>query len=94
MLPIYVALDCETDSISPREFTRVAAALDKQVTRDFGPIWGVPATVDPVFSLDDIPVGIGPSSWSKTSTSRAVSATTRITMVNLTHWLLSPIVGP
>ena len=60
MLPIYVALVCETDSISPREFTRVAAALDKQVTRDFGPIWGVPATVDPVFSLDDIPVGYWP----------------------------------
>jgi hypothetical protein len=60
MLPIYVALVCETDSISAREFTRVAAALDKQVTRDFGPIWGVPATVDPVFNLDDIPVGYWP----------------------------------
>ena len=60
MLPIYIALVCETDSISPREFTRVAAALDKQVTRDFGPIWGVPATVDPVFSLDDTPVGYWP----------------------------------
>jgi hypothetical protein len=34
MRPIYVALVCETDMISPREFTRVAAALDKQVTRD------------------------------------------------------------
>jgi hypothetical protein len=60
MLPIYVALVCETDSIPAREFTRVAAALDKQVTRDFGPIWGVPATVDPVFNLDDIPVGYWP----------------------------------
>jgi hypothetical protein len=60
MLPIYIALVRETDSISPREFTRVAAALDKQVTRDFGPIWGVPATVDPVFSLDEIPVGYWP----------------------------------
>jgi hypothetical protein len=41
MLPIYVALVCETDSIPAREFTRVAAALDKQVTRDFGPQYGV-----------------------------------------------------
>jgi hypothetical protein len=60
MLPIYVALVCDTDSIPVREFTRVAAALDKQVTRDFGPIWGVPATVDPVFNLDDLPVGYWP----------------------------------
>jgi hypothetical protein len=60
MLPIYVALVCETDSVPAREFARVAAALDKQVTRDFGPIWGIPATVDPVFNLDDIPVGYWP----------------------------------
>jgi len=57
MLTVHVALVSDTDAVSPREMTRVAAALDKQVTRDFGPLWAVRATVDPVFSLDDIPVG-------------------------------------
>jgi hypothetical protein len=60
MLPIHVALVADTDSVSAREITRVAAALDKQVTRDFGPLWGVLATVDPVFSLEDVPVGHWP----------------------------------
>ena len=60
MLTIHVALVADTDAVSAREITRVAAALDKQVTRDFGPRWGVLATVDPVFSLEDIPVGYWP----------------------------------
>jgi hypothetical protein len=60
MLPIHVALVADTDAVSAKEVTRVAAALDKQVTRDFGPLWGVQATVDPVFSLEDVPVGYWP----------------------------------
>ena len=60
MLTIHVALVADTDAVSAREITRVAAALDKQVTRDFGPLWGVLATVDPVFSLEDVPVGYWP----------------------------------
>jgi hypothetical protein len=57
MLTVHVALVSDTDAVSPREVTRVAAALDRQVTRDFDPLWGVRATVDPFFSLEDIPVG-------------------------------------
>jgi hypothetical protein len=57
MFTIHVALVADTDAVSTREITRVAAALDKQVTRHFGPLWSVRATVDPVFSLEDIPVG-------------------------------------
>ena len=60
MLSIHVALVADTDAVSAREITRVAAALDRQVTRDFGPHWGVLATVDPVFSLEDVPVGYWP----------------------------------
>jgi hypothetical protein len=60
MLTIHVALVADTEAVSRREVTRVAAALDKQVTRDFGPLWGVLATVDPVFSLEDVPVGYWP----------------------------------
>ena len=60
MLTVHVALVSDTDAVSKQEITRVAAALDKQVTRDFGPLWRVRATVDPVFSLEDIPVGYWP----------------------------------
>jgi hypothetical protein len=60
MLSIHVALVSDTDAVSAREVTRVAAALDKQVTRDFGPHWGVLATVDPVFGIEDVPVGYWP----------------------------------
>ena len=48
MLTIHVALVADTGAVSTRGITRVAA-LDKQVTWDFGPLWGVLATVDPVF---------------------------------------------
>jgi hypothetical protein len=39
------------------DLTRVTAALQIQVTRDFAPIWGVSANVTPFFSLDHVPVG-------------------------------------
>jgi len=40
--------------------TQVAAALQKQVSRDFGPIWGVEATVDGFARLEDVPLGYWP----------------------------------
>jgi predicted ester cyclase len=60
VLPIHMALVGESNAVSGEELTRVAAALDKQVTRDFGPIWSVEATVNPVFNLDDVPIGYWP----------------------------------
>jgi len=42
------------------DITRVAAALQKQATRDFGPVWGVSGTVDGFSSLDDVPLGYWP----------------------------------
>lgn len=42
------------------EVTRVSAAIQKQVLRDFAPIWGVQATVDYFASLEDVPVGTWP----------------------------------
>ena len=60
MLPIHIALVSENSAVSGEELTRVAAALDKQVTRDLGPIWNVEATVNPVFNLEDVPIGYGP----------------------------------
>ena len=42
------------------EVTRVSAAIQKQVLRDFAPLWDVQATVDYFASLDDVPVGSWP----------------------------------
>ena len=40
-----VALVSETPVIDFSQVSTVAAALDKQVTRDFGPLWELDATV-------------------------------------------------
>jgi hypothetical protein len=42
------------------ELARVSAALQKQVTRDLSPVWGISATVDPFPSLEDLPAGYWP----------------------------------
>lgn len=42
------------------DVTRVAAALQKQVTRDFAPIWDVHATVSAFTRLKDVPVDYWP----------------------------------
>lgn len=62
MLIVQLALVSETrtNQISPSQLTRVAAALQKQATRDFGPIWDVNATVDAFDKLEDVPVGYWP----------------------------------
>jgi hypothetical protein len=46
--------------VTMSDLTRVAAALQKQVTRDFSPIWETEATVDAFPSLDDMPLGYWP----------------------------------
>jgi|SRR5919202_4128378 hypothetical protein len=60
MVPIHVAVVSEAGSISPSDVTRVAAALNNQVVRDFGPSWGVQASVDGFTRLEDVPVGYWP----------------------------------
>jgi hypothetical protein len=42
-------------NIKTSELTRVAAALSKQVQRDFAPVWKVQATVDAFATLEDVP---------------------------------------
>jgi hypothetical protein len=59
-LTSHVALVSESDSVSLDQLSSVAAALQKQVTRDFGPIWSVDATVDAFNSLDSVPVDYWP----------------------------------
>jgi hypothetical protein len=60
MLTHLVALvDC-TKSISATDMSQAAAALQKQATRDLGPIWGIDATVNYFPDLASVPVGYWP----------------------------------
>jgi hypothetical protein len=60
MLTKLVALvDC-TKSISPTDMSQTSAALQKQATRDLGPIWGIEATVNYFPDLASVPVGYWP----------------------------------
>jgi hypothetical protein len=60
MLPIHVALVSETPKVGASELSVVSAAIQAQVTRDFGPMWGVTATVDAFPSMTDVPRGSRP----------------------------------
>src|SRR5262249_8151460 len=52
-----IALVTETPLVSFSDLALASAAIQKQVTRDLGPIWDVQATVDPFPRLEDIPPG-------------------------------------
>ena len=60
MLTHNIALVSNVKAIKPAELMRVSAALQKQATRDLGPIWGISATVDSFANLKDVPVGYWP----------------------------------
>lgn len=60
MLTNNLALVSEVDGHDPSDVSRVAAALQRQATRDFGPVWQVEATVDAFPRLEDVPVGYWP----------------------------------
>ena len=49
-----------TETLSFAEVSRAGAALQKQLARDFGPIWGVDATIDAFARLEDVPLGYWP----------------------------------
>ncbi len=60
MFVTQVALVSDTTQVGCRQLSVVAAALQKQVMRDFEPLWHIRATVDSFDSLDDIPLGYWP----------------------------------
>lgn len=60
MLTLNLALVSEIEDHDPSDIARVTAALQRQATRDFEPIWEVDATVDAFPSLEDVPVGYWP----------------------------------
>jgi len=54
---IHIGLVSLTKEVSLAQLAPVSAAIQKQISRDFGPIWNVEATVDPFDKLEDVPVG-------------------------------------
>jgi hypothetical protein len=59
-LPVHVGLVSEESSIELAELTQVAAALQKQVLRDFDPIWRVSADVSAFPTLESLPLDYWP----------------------------------
>jgi hypothetical protein len=59
-LPHHVALVSDTPSVTFSDISVIAAALQKQATRDFGPIWQVSATVSAFEALESVPVDYWP----------------------------------
>lgn len=59
-LPHHVALVSDTGTVSFADISTVAAALQKQATRDFGPLWQVNATVSAFDALESVPVDYWP----------------------------------
>ena len=55
-----IALVSDTPVVDFSQTSVVAAALNKQVTRDFGPIWDVDATVSAFDFLESVPVDYWP----------------------------------
>ncbi len=60
MLTENLALVSEVEDHEPGDVSRVAAALQRQATRDFAPVWDICATVDAFPRLEDVPVGYWP----------------------------------
>jgi len=60
MLNRNLALVADTKKITPSQLTKVAAALQKQATRDFGPLWDIQANVSGFTRLQDVPTDYWP----------------------------------
>src|SRR5713101_2197544 len=60
MLVRHVAVVSEVANTSFSELAKVAAAVQKQVIRDFAPLWEIQATVDAFAKLEDVPIGYWP----------------------------------
>ena len=60
MLTRHLALVADTKKVTPSQLTKVAAALQKQATRDFGHIWEIQANVSGFTNLEDVPTDYWP----------------------------------
>jgi hypothetical protein len=53
----HIGIVSDSAQLDVAQVSRTSAAIQKQVTRDFGPIWDIDATVDAFSSLEDVPPG-------------------------------------
>jgi hypothetical protein len=60
MLNRNLALVADTKKITPSQLSKVAAALQKQATRDFAPLWDIQANVSGFARLQDVPTDYWP----------------------------------
>jgi hypothetical protein len=56
----HLALVSLTPQINASDLALTAAALQKQITRDLGPLWGLDATISAFPDLQSVPVGYWP----------------------------------
>jgi hypothetical protein len=56
----HVAVVPDSPSVTLANISAVGAAIQKQVTRDFGPVLGIDATVDSFDKLESVPVDYWP----------------------------------
>jgi len=56
----HIALVSESKLVGIGDIMRVAAALQKQASRDVAPVWNISATVDAFEKLEDVPIGYWP----------------------------------
>jgi hypothetical protein len=56
----HLALVSESETVPLADTMIVAAALQKQASRDLAPIWGISATVDAFARLEDVPLDYWP----------------------------------
>jgi hypothetical protein len=54
---LHIALVSLTTEVSLAQLAPVSAAIQKQISRDFGPLWNVEATIDAFEKLEDVPLG-------------------------------------
>jgi hypothetical protein len=57
---INIAILSQSNSVPVSEIMSISAALQKQVSRDFGPLWNISATIDSFAALEGVPVGYWP----------------------------------
>lgn len=57
---INLALVVESPRVQAGEATEVAAALQRQISRDFSPLWRIEGTIDAFHALEDVPPGYWP----------------------------------
>ena len=54
---LHIALVSTTPEVKLARLAPVSAAIQKQVLRDFGPLWNIQATIDAFDTVADVPVG-------------------------------------